>query len=80
MLFGDYLNIILITVFFFVFFLFFRRDNHIAAFPSNFLLVFLSYAEGDFEIVLGEHHLVYQTGNEIRRKAKFIIKVKGSLL
>ncbi|XP_060603449.1 chymotrypsinogen A-like [Ruditapes philippinarum] len=38
---------------------------------------FVSYAEGDFEIVLGEHHLVYQTGNEIRRKAKVIIKHSG---
>ncbi|XP_045215576.2 chymotrypsinogen B-like [Mercenaria mercenaria] len=38
---------------------------------------FVSYTEVDIEVILGEHHLVYQTGNEIRRRAKVIVKHTG---
>ncbi|KAL4227332.1 hypothetical protein ACF0H5_012777 [Mactra antiquata] len=38
---------------------------------------FLDYTESDVVIVLGEHHLIYQTGNEVRRRAHIIVKHTG---
>lgn len=44
---------------------------------KDFLIFLCSrYTEADMKVVLGEHHLVYNTGNEIQRGVKIIVKVK----
>lgn len=40
---------------------------------------YLRYTEADTSVILGEHHLLHQSANEITRKAKHIVKVTSDI-